>query len=217
MPLIVIGVAITLNVVLLIGLVLMVPRWLQRRDVRTSDEATHLRALLLDVLNEQEGVALRQGQIGLTLAALNRDVERVAETVPLTPRALAEAAGLPQLEHRLEALQQQLAAWQPPRPPAPPAPPADSQSWGHLLSLLATMQDRIAVLNTAVQRPYPPHHATERLFQELEAEMQHLRTLADDVASLQWKLRRGVLERETHLAALRSQLLAPSGYTKQVA
>ena len=82
----------------------------------------------------------------------------------------------------------------------------DTQRWTNLLGLLATMQDNIASLNRVAARPQA-NVAADRLLYELDTEMQNLRALADEVAGIQWKLRRSVLERETSLAALRAQVL----------
>lgn len=204
--------AIVLNLLLLIGLLLFLPRLFRRQDVRTSEEATRLREMLLDVLSEQEAVTLRQAQIGSSLASMQTQIGQISEnpaTATLSPEVLAEAAGFPQLDRRIEALQGQIGVYFEQSGQAQRDQRIqDSQSWTHLLGLLATMQDRIAVLNTAVEQQQPQMNlAANQLLAELDGEMQNLRTLADEIASLQWKLRRSVLERETSLAALRAQVL----------
>ena len=75
------------------------------------------------------------------------------------------------------------------------------------MGLLATMQDRVAALNVAVEQQPQTNVTADRLLQELDNEMQSLRGLADEIAGLQWKLRRSILERETSLAELRAQVL----------
>lgn len=204
--------AIITNVLLLAGFGLLVPRWLRRQDTHAAQEATRLREMLLDVLSEQEAVTLRQAQIGSSLASMQHQVEKLAVNEPaalrIAPEALAKAAGVPRLDERLVALQETLGSWiETSVAEQQTAQQAqrlqESQSWGNLLGLLATMQDNISSLNTAVTQP---HIAADQLLQELDAEMQNLRMLADEIAGLQWKMRRSVLERETSLAALRAQV-----------
>jgi len=210
-PLYIIIAAIVLNVLLLIGLILFLPRMLRRQDTRAAEEATRLREMLLDVLSEQEAVTLRQAQIGSSLASVQTQVGKLAETEPspsLSAEALAEAAGFPQLSRRIEALQGQLGTFFEDSGNAQRSRQVEeAQSWANLLSLLATMQDRIATLNTAVDQQQPQMNvAANQLLVEMDNEMQNLRMLADEIASLQWKLRRSVLERQTSLAALRAQV-----------
>ena len=204
--------AIITNVLLLVGFGLLVPRWMRRQDTYAAQEATRLREMLLDVLSEQEAVALRQAQLGSSLASMQNQIGKLAEAGPagvrLSPTTLAEAAGVPQIDQRLAALQGTLGTWIEHSTAEQQAAQhaqqvRESQSWGNLLGLLATMQDHIASLNAAVAQPQG-HVAADRLLQELDAEMQNLRMLADEIAGLQWKMRRSVLERETSLAALRA-------------
>jgi hypothetical protein len=206
--------AIITNVLLLAGFGLLVPRWLRQQDNQAAQEATRLRQMLLDVLSEQEAVMIRQAQIGSTLASMQGQIEGIAENEPLSlqlsQEKLAEVTGMPQLDERLAALQGMIGSWVD-RSAAEQQTVMheqqvkESQSWGNLLGLLATMQDNIASLNVAVTQPQG-NVAADRLLQELDAEMQNLRMLADEIASLQWKMRRSVLERETSLAALRAQV-----------
>ena len=210
--------AILANVLLLVGFGLLMPRWLRRQDHQAADEATRLREMLLDVLSEQEAVTLRQVQIGSSLSSLQDQIGRLGEIEParlnLSAANLAEAAGIPRLERQIEALRQQVGTrFERDADEARVRQSEDrarrleeSQSWSNLLGLLATMQDNIASLNDAVGRQPQADTAADRLLLELDAEMQNLRTLADEIAGVQWKLRRSVLERETSLAALRAQV-----------
>ena len=204
--------AIVLNVLLLVGLIILGPRLLRRLDSRTSEEATRLREMLLDVLSEQEAVTIRQAQIGSSLSTMQGQIGKLAEleapTFTLSPEALADAAGMPQLDRRLESLQGQLGSFlERSANEQREQQLKDSQSWSNLMGLLATMQDRITSLNLAVEQQPQANMAADRLLQELDNEMQNLRALSDEIAGLQWKLRRSVLERETSLAALRAQVL----------
>ncbi len=208
-----IGAAVVLNVLLLLGLILMMPRILNRQEGRATEEAARLREMLLDVLSEQEAVTLRQAQIGSSISYMHDQIGQLATTehtanVTITPEQIAEATGLPQLQNRLETLQGQLGEWfETGVRGQHKQRMADSESWGNLMGLLATMQDRIAVLNQAVAaQQAQPAVATDRIVEALEVEMQSLRGIADEIASLQWKLRRSVIERETSLASLRAQV-----------
>lgn len=208
-----IGAAIVLNVLLLIGLIVMMPRILTRQESRASEEAARLREMLLDVLSEQEAVTLRQAQIGSTISYMHDQIGQIATSdhtaqINLTPEQIAEATGLPQLQHRIEALQGQLGEYfEKGTQTQQKQRLADSESWSNVMGLLATMQDRMAVLNQALMvQQAQPAIAADRVLEALESEMQSLRSIADEIGSLQWKLRRSVIERETSLASLRSQV-----------
>jgi hypothetical protein len=210
---ILIGAAVVLNVLLLLGLIFMMPRILNRQEGRATEEAARLREMLLDVLSEQEAVTLRQAQIGSSISYMHDQIGQIASTdrpatVNISPEQIAEATGLPQLQNRIEALQGQLGEWLTTGVQTQhKSRVADSESWGNLMGLLATMQDRIAVLNQAVAvQQAQPTVAADRILEALETEMQSLRGIADEIASLQWKLRRSVIERETSLASLRAQV-----------
>ena len=202
--------ALVLNVLLLVGLIVWMPRLFRRQDGRTSEEATRLREMLLDVLSEQEAVTLRQSQIGSSLINVQDQIGKLADTTPqglnLSAEGLAEAAGISQLDQRVAALQSQLGSlFERTSGEQHERQVRDSQSWSSLLGLLAAMQDRIATLSVAVEQPRSSQ-ATDRLMQELDNEMASLRSLSDEIAGFQWKLRRSVVERETSLAALRAQI-----------
>lgn len=205
--------AIVLNVLLLLGLVIMMPRFMNRQESRATEEAARLREMLLDVLSEQEAVTLRQAQIGSTISYMNEQIGQIANTehastVSISPEEIAAATGLPQLQNRIEALQGQLGDWfQHGVQTQQTQRVADAESWTNLMGLLATMQDRMAVLNQAVTlQQAQPAIAADRVLEALETEMSSLRGIADEIASLQWKLRRSVIERETSLASLRAQV-----------
>ena len=205
--------AIVANGLVLLGFIVLMPRLLRRQEYRAAEEASRLREMLLDVLSEQEAVTLRQAQIGSSLSTMREQIGKLAEHEPpslnLSADSLAEAAGMPQLQRRIEAMQGQLGSWfEQGTADQREQQLHETQNWTQLMGLLATMQDRIAVLNDAVDQQQPQaSQATDRLLHELESEMQNLRSLADEIAGLQWKLRRSVLERETSLAALRAQVL----------
>lgn len=208
-----IGAAVILNVLLLLGLIIMFPRTMGRQESRATEEAARLREMLLDVLSEQEAVTLRQAQIGSSISYMHDQIGQLASaehaaTLSISPEEIAQATGLPQLQNRIEALQGQLGEWFDKGARVQQKQRLDdSESWGNLVGLLATMQDRIAVLNQAVAvQQSQPSIAADRVIEALETEMQSLRGIADEIASLQWKLRRSVIERETSLASLRAQV-----------
>ncbi len=210
---ILIGAAVVLNVLLLLGLIFMMPRILNRQEGRATEEAARLREMLLDVLSEQEAVTLRQAQIGSSISYMHDQIGQIASTdrpatVNISPEQIAEATGLPQLQNRIESLQGQLGEWLTTGVQTQhKSRVADSESWGNLMGLLATMQDRMAALNHAVAvQQAQPTVAADRILEALETEMQSLRGIADEIAGLQWKLRRSVIERETSLASLRAQV-----------
>jgi chromosome segregation ATPase len=211
--LIIAGTIIT-NLLLIAGFGLLVPRWLRRQDNHAAQEATRLREMLLDVLSEQEAVNLRQAQIGSSLTRVQDQIGKLATSesaqAALPPTLPAETTGTTRLSEQVARLQETLGSWIEQSVAGQQAAQhthrlEEVQSWSNLLGLLATMQDNIASLNTAVAQPQA-HIAADRLFQELDAEMENLRMLADEIAGLQWKIRRSVLERETSLAALRAQV-----------
>jgi len=209
---VIITTAIVVNVLLLLVAIFSILRILSRQESRGSEESARLREMLLDVLSEQEAVTLRQSQIGSSLNFMNDQLNELQHTgrstaVALSAEEIAAASGLPRLEQRIEALQGQLGEWFRAGAQTRQDQVANAESWAHLLGLLATMQDRIGELNLAVAaQQSQPAIAADRVLEALESEMQGLRSIADDIASLQWKLRRSVIERETSLASLRAEL-----------
>ncbi len=204
--------AIVVNVLLLLLAIFGILRILSRQESRGSEESARLREMLLDVLSEQEAVTLRQSQIGSSLNFMNdqlNDLQHASRTTTLALSAdeIAAVSGVPQLERRIDALQTELREWFHTGAQARQEQVANAESWGHLLGLLATMQDRIGELNHAVSSQHAqPAIAADRVLEALESEMQGLRGIADDIAGLQWKLRRSVIERETSLASLRAEM-----------
>lgn len=219
----IIATAIVINVLLLLVAIFSILRILSRQESRTTDEAARLREMLLDVLNEQEAVTLRQSQIGSSLNFMNDQLNEIQHAGRATPPGLgsdetAAAGGLPRIEQRIEALQSQLGEWFRSGAQTRQERMADSESWGNLIGLLATMQDRIGGLNQAVARQQgQPAVAADRVLEALESEMQSLRSISDEIASLQWKLRRSVIERETSLASVRAQVGGASKVGEQAA
>jgi hypothetical protein len=209
---VIITTAIVVNVLLLLVAIFTILRILSRQGSRGGEESARLREILLDVLSEQEAVTLRQSQIGSSLNFMNdqlNDLQQASRSTSLALSAedIAAASGVPQLELRIEALQTQLGEWFKAGSPTRQEQVSNAESWANLLGLLATMQDRIGELSQAVMlQQAQPSIAADRVLEALESEMQGLRAIADDIASLQWKLRRSVIERETSLASLRAEM-----------
>ena len=64
-------VALGIMVLALLALLLwFVPHLLQQQATRVAGETTQLREMLLDLLNEQESVTIRQGQLNASLSSL---------------------------------------------------------------------------------------------------------------------------------------------------
>src|SRR5436853_7331140 len=72
-------VALGIMVLALLALLLwFVPHLLQQQATRVAGETSQLREMLLDLLNEQEAVPMRQTQLGSSLAQLQEQLETVA-------------------------------------------------------------------------------------------------------------------------------------------
>src|SRR3954449_6541748 len=64
-------VALGIMVLALLALLLwFVPHLLQQQATRVAGETTQLREMLLDLLNEQESVTIRQTQLGASLSSM---------------------------------------------------------------------------------------------------------------------------------------------------
>jgi hypothetical protein len=63
---------------LLALLLWFVPHLLQQQATRVAGETTQLREMLLDLLNEQESVTIRQGQLNTSLSSLQDQLSDIA-------------------------------------------------------------------------------------------------------------------------------------------
>lgn len=188
-------------VLVLLGLLLwFVPHLLQQQAARVASETGQLREMLLDLINEQEAVTLRQTQLGSSLSLLRGQLEALARAA--LPGAAASDAMLQQLEQRLGQLQEEIRGWAERRTRADAQSAAqDNESWAYLMSLLAAIQERLSEL--AADRTSALAGAQARtLLEELEREMQHLRGISEDIEKLQWRLRHSLSERDVSLPAL---------------
>jgi septation ring formation regulator EzrA len=199
-------IALSVMVLALLGLLLwFVPHLLQQQATRVAGETTQLREMLLDLLNEQEAVTLRQTQLGSTLARLQKQIEGVA----IEPRsALAHGSvgtlEVRQLESRLAEVQQQIQQWADARSHDLSRRNArDNESWGYLLSLLTTIQERVGQLSHT-QADGRVSDQAAALLEEIEREMHNLRGLSHDIANLQQRVRRSLDEHEPGIGLLRA-------------
>jgi len=201
-------VAVGILVLALLALLLwFVPHLLQQQATRVAGETTQLREMLLDLLSEQEAVTMRQTQLGATLSHLQDQLAGIAEvgTGAATRQAqVAAEAGLRQLETRLTELQSQIQRWaQPSAAEAPARAAQDNESWAYLMSLLSAIQERVGALSRDRASVQAGLQARE-LLEELEQEMQNLRGISEEIAMLQWRLRRSLHERQSNLSVLRA-------------
>src|SRR5262245_34166826 len=192
---------------LLVLLLWFVPNQLHKQATRVSGETTQLREMLLDLLSEQEAVTLRQTQLGASLSHLQDQLAGIAEVgVGQASRQaqFAAEAGIQQLESRLTDLQNQLQVWATQRQgDAPVRSAQDNESWAYLMSLLSAIQDRVGALSRDRASAQAGLQARE-LLEELEHEMQNLRSISEEIAMLQWRLRRSLHERQSNLSVLRA-------------
>jgi septation ring formation regulator EzrA len=171
--------------------------------------------MLLDMLNEQEAVTLRQSQLGTSIAYLQDQLEQIVglaqrgsqddgRSLPSRGPAPADEAAMRQLEERIGALQTQIQGWLDTRVRVQRSAQAqDNEAWAHLMSLLNAIQERVGQLS--VERTNASAGLQARvLLEELEQEMEHLRSISEDIATLQWRLRRSLNERESHLSVIRA-------------
>jgi len=187
-------------VLVLLGLLLwFVPHLLQQQAARVASETGQLREMLLDLINEQEAVTLRQTQLGSSLSLLRGQLEALARGA--LPGAASDAM-LQQLEQRLSQLQEEIRGWAERRTRADAQSAAqDNESWAYLMSLLAAIQERLSEL--AADRTSALAGVQARtLLEELEREMRHLRSISEDIEKLQWRLRHSLSERDVTLPML---------------
>jgi hypothetical protein len=197
-------VALGIAVLTLLALLLwFVPHLLQQQALRSAGESAQLREMLLDVLNEQEAVTLRQTQLSTSISYLQDQLEQMVIAPGQQGGAVADVAELRRIEERLGGLQQQLQSWLDQRSGAArQRVEQDNESWGRLMELLAAIQERVGNLSQDRTGAAVSAHATT-LLEELEQEMGNLRSISEDIARLQWRLRRSLSEREAGTSVVR--------------
>ena len=192
---------------LLVLLLWFVPHLLQQQAMHTARESAQLREMLLDMLNEQEAVTIRQSQLSTSIAYLQDQLEQIAASSnrDVAQTASPDPEALRQIEDRIGRLQSQIQEYLNQRTGVSrQRTEQDNESWGYLLSLLSNIQDRVGTLSIERTNVSVGLHAGA-LLEELEQEMQHLHTISNDIATLQWRLRRSLNERETNISALRAR------------
>src|SRR5687768_6598267 len=143
-------VALGIMVLALLALLLwFVPHLLQQQATRVASETSQLREMLLDLLNEQEAVTLRQTQLGGSLTQLRDQLELIAkEGIPASSAHMVPVqVDLHQVEDRIGELQTQVQEWARRAGIASDRNSQDNESWAYLLSLLAAIQDRVGTLS----------------------------------------------------------------------
>jgi chromosome segregation ATPase len=204
-------VALGIMVLALLALLLwFVPHLLQQQATRVAGETTQLREMLLDLLNEQESVTIRQGQLNASLSNLQDQLSDIASAgshalaVDQHASRVAES-GMQQLEARLGELQGQIKEWADGRQHGVRQRAAqDNEAWANLMGLLASIQERVGTLSQDRASVMAGLQAGA-LLEELEQEMQNLRGISEEIEMLQWRLRRSLNERESNLSILRTR------------
>lgn len=203
-------VALGIAVLTLLALLLwFVPHLLQQQALRSASESAQLREMLLDVLNEQEAVTLRQTQLSTSMTHLQTQLEQMLNAIstaqlPVVGQAQNQGQSheLRKVEERLATLQQQLLEWDSQRMQVVRTrAEKDNESWGRLMELLGVIQERVGELSRERSAVNVTRQANN-LMEELEQEMGNLRSISEDIARLQWRLRRSLTDRDTGMANL---------------
>jgi hypothetical protein len=202
-------VALGIMVLALLALLLwFVPHLLQQQASNVAKETDDLRKMLLDVLNEQQAVTTRQTQLGSSMSHLQDQLATIVETAGQVRTAeqisthVAEHT-FQQLEVRLGEVQSQIKEWVDGRQQGARVRAAqDNEAWAHLMGLLASIQDRVGTLSKDRSSVMAGLQAGA-LLEELEQEMQNLRNISEEIAMLQWRLRRSLNERESNVSTFR--------------
>lgn len=191
---------------LLVLLIWFVPHLMQQQTKRVAKETSQLRDMLLDLLNEQEAVTLRQNQLGGSLSGLRDHLEILAKNgFPVAANGQL-STDVQQVEAQIGEMRGQLQAWIAQRDGSASRQSAqDNESWAYVLSLLSAIQGRIGDLS---QERAAAHVTTQAsvMLQELEQEMHNLRSISEDIERLQWRLRRSIHDRESSVSGLRTHV-----------
>jgi DNA repair exonuclease SbcCD ATPase subunit len=207
-------VALGIMVLALLALLLwFVPHLLQQQAARVSGETAQLREMLLDLLNEQEAVAVRQAQLGNALSSMQFRLETLADAGPGMQR---ENVNTELIDARISELQSQIAEWLDGRQRGDRAKSLqDNESWANLLGLLAAIQERVGLLSEDRVGAAAGARAGH-LLEELEQEMNQLRLISEDISRLQQRLKRSLNEHSTGVAGIRNRLSTSHVDTLQV-
>ncbi|NTU78903.1 MAG: hypothetical protein HGA45_05785 [Chloroflexales bacterium] len=201
-------VALGIAVITLLALLLwFVPHLLHQQALRSARESADLRDMLLDMLNEQEAVTMRQSQLSASIAYLQDQLEQIvgAAQRDFGQGSVVDQASVHLIEERIGSMQTQIQSWLDTRTRAQrSAQVHDNEAWANLMSLLAAIQARVGVLSAERTNASVGLQARV-LLEELEQEMEHLHLISDDIATLQWRLRRSLNERESSISTLRAR------------
>ena len=202
-------VALGIMVLALLALLLwFVPHLLHQQAARVASETAQLREMLLDLLNEQESVAMRQTQLGSSLVQLQSRIEalnQIGHSVPVSQLTPEAASSIQQLEARLSDLQNNIQLWADGRQRgAQQRARQDNEAWANLMGLLSGIQDRVGALSKDRATALAAVQATQ-LLAELEREMHNLRSISDDIGILQQRLRRSFSERDVMVTTMRQR------------
>lgn len=201
-------VALGIMVLALLALLLwFVPHLLQQQASSVARETDELRKMLLDLLNEQQAVTNRQTQLGSSMNNLQGQLATIVENAGVARAAEPQATPVAeqstqQLEARLLEVQQHLKEWVDGRQGARTRAAQDNEAWANLMGLLASIQDRVGTLSKDRASTMAGLQAGA-LLEELEQEMQNLRGISEEIAMLQWRLRRSLNEREPNVSTFR--------------
>ncbi len=205
-------VALGIMVLALLALLLwFVPHLLQQQATRVAGETAQLREMMLDLLNEQEAVMIRQTQLGGSLTNLRDQLEVLAkEGLAISPTSPQAEHDIQRVEDRISQLQEQIQEWAAQRSiNANRQVAQDNESWAYLLSLLSTIQDRVGEL-TQERAAVQVGVQAAAMLEELEQEMHNLRNISEDISKLQWRLRKSLHERESNISSLRTHVNSAS-------
>jgi hypothetical protein len=154
---------------LLVILIWFVPHLLQQQTRQSSDEWFQLRDIISDMLNEQEVVTMRQGQLGTTVFYLQEQFNQLAQTehpaqYRPTPQLPDPAnAELDELKQQVQLMQGQIATYM---KQAEAGTKQDNESWAYLLTLLSAVMDRIGELSEQQKQLTINHMSHQRYYQE---------------------------------------------------
>lgn len=203
-------VALGIAIITLLAILLwFVPHLLHQQAISNATEAARLRDMLLDMLSEQEAVAMRQSELSASLAYFQEQLESLLNATQAEGRveqvAVADPDTLRQIEERIGAMQLQIQHWLDTRARVQRHMQAqDNEAWAHLMSLLSAIQERVGQLS--VERAVPTNGPQVRvLLDELEQELEQLRDIVSDVAKLRWRLQRSLGGRDGSAPGLRMQ------------
>lgn len=203
-------VALGIAIITLLAILLwFVPHLLHQQAISNATEAARLRDMLLDMLSEQEAVAMRQSELSASLAYFQEQLESLLNATQAEGRveqvAVADPDTLRQIEERISAMQLQIQHWLDTRARVQRHMQAqDNEAWAHLMSLLSAIQERVGQLS--VERAVPANGPQVRvLLDELEQELEQLRDIVSDVAKLRWRLQRSLGGRDGSAPGLRMQ------------